>query len=205
MSFFQRNRDDLRGKGIDPKRLPPGQYATDRFPVLHVGDVPKFANLDDYTVVIGGAVDRDMSLTWAELMARPQITITTDLHCVTKWSKFDTGWTGVSIAEILREAGVHDDATHVMFHCEHGYTTNLPLADVLEPNIALLAHTYEGQPLEPDHGYPLRSLVPHLYLWKSAKWIRGIELLTADKPGFWERNGYHMYGDPFKEQRHRGD
>ena len=205
VSFFQRNRKDLADRGIDPNRLPPGQYFTDRFPVLHVGDVPKYTTLDDYTVVVGGAVERDMSLSWAELMARPQIAVTTDIHCVTKWSKFDTQWVGVSIADILREAGIRADATHVMFHCEQGYTTNLPLADVLEPNVALLAHTFDGQPLDPEHGYPLRSLVPHLYLWKSAKWIRGIELMVGDKAGFWERNGYHMYGDPFREQRHRGD
>jgi DMSO/TMAO reductase YedYZ molybdopterin-dependent catalytic subunit len=205
VSFFQRNRGDLAAKGIDPKRLPPGQYFTDRFPVLHVGSVPTYDTLDTYAVTISGAVERETVFTLADLKARPQQTVTTDIHCVTKWSKFDTEWVGVPIGSLLAEAGVRPEATHIMFHCEFGYTTNLPLADVLEPNIALLAHTFSGEQLEPQHGFPLRSLVPHLYLWKSAKWIRGIEVMTADRAGFWERNGYNMYGDPFKEQRHWGD
>jgi DMSO/TMAO reductase YedYZ molybdopterin-dependent catalytic subunit len=201
VSFFDRNRKDLASRGIDPKRLPPGQYFTDRFPVLHVGDVPKYPDLSTYSITINGCVERELQLSFAELRARPAVTVETDIHCVTKWSKFDTHWTGVSIADLLHEAGILPTATHVMFHCEYGYTTNLPLTDVLEPNIALLAYEFEGEPLEPEHGYPLRSFVPHLYLWKSAKWIRGIELMNGDKPGFWERNGYHMYGDPFLEQR----
>ena len=207
MSFFDRNRNDLEKKGIDPKRLPPGQYSTDRFPVLHVGSTPQYntEELDRYDIKIGGAVDREITLTLAEIKQRPAVGITTDLHCVTKWSKFDTQWKGCSIADLLREAGASSAATHIMFHCEFGYNTNLPLADVLDPHVALLAYEYEGEPLEPDHGFPLRSLVPHLYLWKSAKWIRGIEVMVGDKPGFWERNGYHMYGDPFLEQRHWGD
>jgi DMSO/TMAO reductase YedYZ molybdopterin-dependent catalytic subunit len=204
VSFFDRNRKDLEKRGINPSRLPPGQYFTDRFPVLHVGDVPTYSDLATYDVFVKGAVDRELRLTLAEIMDRPKVTVETDIHCVTKWSKFDTHWTGVSIAELLHEAGLKSDATHVMFHCEYGYTTNLPLADVLEPNIALLAYEFEGEPLEADHGFPLRSFVPHLYLWKSAKWIRGIEVLTEDRPGFWERNGYHMYGDPFREQRFWG-
>jgi DMSO/TMAO reductase YedYZ molybdopterin-dependent catalytic subunit len=204
VSFFDRNRKDLEKRGIDPKRLPPGQYFTDRFPVLHVGDVPKYRDLATYDVFVKGAVERELSFTLEQLKARTSLTVETDIHCVTKWSKFDTHWTGVSIADLLREAGLDADASHIMFHCEHGYTTNLPLADVLEPNIALLAYEFEGEPLEPDHGFPLRSFVPHLYLWKSAKWIRGIEVLTNDQPGFWERNGYHMYGDPFREQRFWG-
>jgi DMSO/TMAO reductase YedYZ molybdopterin-dependent catalytic subunit len=205
MGFFDRNRKDLESRGIDPARLPPGQYSTDRFPVLHVGSTPKYRDLSTYTVEIGGLVERPFTLTLAEILARPAVSVTTDLHCVTKWSKFDTKWMGCSIATLLHEAGIAPNATHVMFHCEAGYTTNLPLADVLEPHIALLAYEFEGAPLEPDHGFPLRTLVPHLYLWKSAKWVRGIELMADDRPGFWERNGYHMYGDPFREQRHRGD
>jgi DMSO/TMAO reductase YedYZ molybdopterin-dependent catalytic subunit len=201
VSFFDRNRKDLAARGIDPARLPPGQYSTDRFPVLHVGDVPHYPDLSAFTLTINGAVERPLILTWDELMARPAVHLTTDLHCVTKWSKFDTVWTGVSIDALIEETGAADGATHVMFHCEHGYTTNLPLADVRAPHPALLAYAYEGEPLEPEHGYPLRSLVPHLYLWKSAKWIRRIELMVGDRPGFWERNGYHMYGDPFREQR----
>jgi DMSO/TMAO reductase YedYZ molybdopterin-dependent catalytic subunit len=207
MGFFDRNRNELEKKGIDPARLPPGQYSTDRFPVLHVGSTPKYGptDLETYDLKIGGAVANEYSLTLSELKARPAEHITTDLHCVTKWSKFDTQWTGCSIASLLADAGVHPEATHIMFHCECGYNTNLPLVDVMEPRVALLAYEFEGEPLEPDHGFPLRSLVPHLYLWKSAKWIRGIEVMIGDKPGFWERNGYHMYGDPFLEQRHWGD
>lgn len=207
MGFFDRNRDALAKQGIDPSRLPPGQYATERFPVLHVGGTPQYssADLTIYDVKVGGAVEHPFKITLEELKERPAIHITTDLHCVTKWSKFDTEWTGCSIASLLAEAGVRREATHIMFHCEFGYDTNLPLVDVLEPRVALLAYEYQGEPLEPDHGFPLRSLVPHLYLWKSAKWIRGIEVMVGDKPGFWERNGYHMYGDPFREQRHRGD
>lgn len=205
VSFFDRNRKELAARGIDPSRLPPGQYSTDRFPVLHVGDTPRYQDLAAYTLSVTGLVERPVTLTLAEVIARPAVEITTDIHCVTKWSKFDTVWRGCSIAELLRECGIRPEATHLMFHCEHGYTTNLPLADVLEPRVALLAYEFDGQPLEPDHGFPLRSLVPHLYLWKSAKWIRGIELMAGDRPGFWERNGYHMYGDPFLEQRHWGD
>ncbi len=207
MGFFDRNRNALAKQGIDPSRLPPGQYSTERFPVLHVGSTPRYgpADLATYDVKIGGAVERPFTLTLEEIRARPAVQITTDIHCVTKWSKFDTQWTGCSIAALLDEAGVHREATHIMFHCEFGYDTNLPLADVVEPRVALLAHEFQGEPLEPDHGFPLRSLVPHLYLWKSAKWIRGIEVMVGDRPGFWERNGYHMYGDPFRQQRHRGD
>ena len=153
---------------------------------------------------LSGAVERELTITLDELKALPAVTVETDIHCVTKWSKFDTHWTGVSIAELLNKAGIKPEATHLMFHCEHGYTTNLPLADVLDPYIALLAYEFEGEPLAPEHGFPLRSFVPHLYLWKSAKWIRGIELLVGDQPGFWERNGYSMYGDPFREQRFSG-
>lgn len=205
MGFFDRNRAQLAERGIDPKRLPPGQYHTDRFPILHVGSVPSYRDLSSWDIRITGLVDRPTTLSWAELLALPTVEVTTDIHCVTKWSKFDTLWKGVEIGTVLDLAGVSAAATHVMFHCEQGYTTNLPLADVIAPNVALLAYQFEGEPLEPDHGYPLRTVVPHLYFWKSAKWIRGIELMDGDRPGFWEQNGYHMYGDPFREQRFWGD
>jgi DMSO/TMAO reductase YedYZ molybdopterin-dependent catalytic subunit len=204
VSFFARNRKDLEERGIDPSRLPPGQYFTDRFPVLHVGDVPKYGDLSDWSITVMGAADNHLKLTWADVLARPQVAVHTDIHCVTKWSKFDTNWKGCSLADIITEAVPRPDVTHVMFHCEFGYTTNLPLEDAMRPE-NLLAYEFEGEPLTGEHGYPLRTLVPHLYLWKSAKWLRGIELMTADKAGFWERNGYHMYGDPFREQRHWGD
>jgi DMSO/TMAO reductase YedYZ molybdopterin-dependent catalytic subunit len=209
VSFFDRNRKEVEKRGYDPARLPPGQYLTDRFPVLHVGDVPNYAmtdtgDLPDWSLTIKGHVDNKLVLSWADVVARPAVEITTDIHCVTKWSKFDTVWRGCSLADLISEAGPAPTVTHVMFHCEFGYTTNVPLADVMEPNIALLAYEFDGKPLTGEHGFPLRTLVPHLYLWKSAKWIRSIELMTADQPGFWERNGYHMYGDPFREQRFGG-
>jgi DMSO/TMAO reductase YedYZ molybdopterin-dependent catalytic subunit len=204
VSFFDRNRKDLAQRGIDPKRLPPGQYFTDRFPVLHVGEVPEYGDLKDWSLAVGGACANQFQLSWAQVLDRPPLEITTDIHCVTKWSKFDTNWKGASLADVIEEAQPNADVTHVMFHCEFGYTTNLPLADAMR-SVNMLAYEFEGKPLDGEHGFPLRTLVPHLYLWKSAKWIRGIELMTADKAGFWERNGYHMYGDPFREQRHWGD
>jgi DMSO/TMAO reductase YedYZ molybdopterin-dependent catalytic subunit len=204
MGFFERNRSELAERGIDPARLPPGQYHTDRFPVLHVGEVPEYPDLSTWTLRIWGLVDREVTLTWADLQAMPSTTIQADIHCVTKWSKFDTTWEGVRIRDVLALAGIRPEATHVLTHAEFGYTSNLPIADVLADD-ALLAYRYDGEPLEPVHGYPVRSLVPKLYLWKSVKWIRGFELLDHDQRGFWENNGYHDYGDPWLEQRHWGD
>jgi DMSO/TMAO reductase YedYZ molybdopterin-dependent catalytic subunit len=207
MSFFDRNRRQLAAKGIDPARLPPGQYSTDRFPVLHVGDVPDFGDLSTWTLDVVGAVDRPITFGWSELLALPQVEVTVDIHCVTKWSKFDTTWRGVALDTVLDAAGVQPGATHLIEHAEHGYTTNVPLSDVVGTDHlgrprALLAHTFDGVPLEPDHGHPLRLVVPALYFWKSAKWLRRLELSVGDQPGFWERNGYHNVGDPFLEQRY---
>ena len=204
MGFFERNRRALVEAGIDPQRLPPGQYVTDRFPVLHVGGVPDHRDLSGWTFAVFGLVDRPLTLSWAALLARPSVDVTRDIHCVTKWSKFDTRWTGVRIRDLLDEAGVRPEADHVLMHADGGYTANLPLVDVVGDD-ALVAYAYEGAPLEPDHGYPARTLVPHLYLWKSVKWARGIELIAGDQPGFWERNGYHDRGDPWREQRYQGD
>ncbi len=203
MSFFSRNRAALAEQGIDPSRLPPGQYFTERFPVLHVGDVPTFApDGSDWSLEIGGLVDAPRAFSWAELMALPANEIVTDIHCVTKWSKFDTRWRGVRVRDVLAECGgALPSATHILETAEHGYTTNLPLADVLGDD-ALVAFEFDGAPIEPVHGGPVRLVVPHLYFWKSAKWLRRIDLLDHDEPGFWERNGYHDYGDPFKEQRY---
>ena len=203
MGFFDRNRKEVEEKGYDPSRLPPGQYLTERFPVLHVGDVPTYAP-GEWNLNIGGLVDNPFTLTFEELTALPSVTLTTDIHCVTKWSKFDTVWRGVKLKDLLDRAGIQSDATHVMGHAEYGYTANLPLEDVLLDE-SMVVWEYEGEPIEPIHGGPVRLLVPNLYFWKSPKWLRGIELMNADKPGFWERNGYHMYGDPFREQRHWGD
>jgi len=203
MGFFDRNRQEVAEQGFDPNRLPPGQYLTDRFPVLHVGDVPTYAP-GEWNLTVNGLVDKPFTLTFEELTALPSVTLTTDIHCVTKWSKFDTVWRGVKLKDLLDIAGIQPDATHVMGHAEYGYTANLPMEDALRDE-SMVVWEYEGEAIEPIHGGPVRLLVPNLYFWKSPKWLRGIELMNADKPGFWERNGYHMYGDPFLEQRHWGD
>jgi DMSO/TMAO reductase YedYZ molybdopterin-dependent catalytic subunit len=211
VGFFDRNRKELERRGVDPSRLPPGQYFTERFPVLHAGTVPEYTDLSTWDFTIFGAIhSQPRTLSWDELHALPTAETTTDIHCVTKWSKFDTTWRGVPFDEVMKLVDVATDATHVMWHSEYGFTANVPLEDVTGTDEAglpkaMLAYEFGGQPLEPDHGYPLRSLVPHLYFWKSAKWLRGVEFMTADRPGFWEQNGYHMYGDPFREQRYWGD
>ena len=205
MGFFDRNRKALEERGYSPDRLPPGQYFTDRFPVLHVGDIPEYADdLSDWDLRVFGLVDRDLTISWEQLQAMPVVDLTYDIHCVTKWSKFDTSWAGVRVQDLLAEAGVQAGATHLVSHAEFGYTANVPLADATTDD-ALVAFRYEGEPLAPEHGYPVRLVIPHLYFWKSTKWLRGIELLADDRPGFWERNGYHNYGDPWREQRFWGD
>jgi DMSO/TMAO reductase YedYZ molybdopterin-dependent catalytic subunit len=186
---------------VDPTRLPPGQYVTTDFPVLSAGPTPH-TPLDEWTFTIRGAVDERVSWTWEELLALPAETPTADIHCVTKWSKLDTTWKGVSVDTLL--ADLETDAKYVSAWSDGGYTTNLPLEDVTGGR-AWIAYEFNGKPLEPEHGGPARLLVPHLYFWKSAKWVRGLELLDHDTPGFWETYGYHNYGDPWKEQRYEGD
>jgi DMSO/TMAO reductase YedYZ molybdopterin-dependent catalytic subunit len=203
MGFFDRNREQLANKGIDDARLPPGQYLTERFPVLHVGDVPTYAP-GDWDLKIFGLVDTPFTIDLDELKSMPAVTLLTDIHCVTKWSKFDTTWKGVRVRDLFERAGMQKDAGYIMGHAEHGYTANLPLADVLLDE-SLVVYEYEGDEIEPIHGGPVRLLVPHLYFWKSPKWLRGLELRATDAPGFWEQNGYNMYGDPFLEQRFWGD
>jgi DMSO/TMAO reductase YedYZ molybdopterin-dependent catalytic subunit len=203
MGFFDRNREQLANKGIDNARLPPGQYLTERFPVLHVGDVPTYAP-GDWDLKIFGLVDKPFTVTLDELRSMPAVSLLTDIHCVTKWSKFDTTWKGVRVRDLFERAGMQKDAGYIMGHAEHGYTANLPLADVLLDE-SLVVYEYEGEEIEPIHGGPVRLLVPHLYFWKSPKWLRGLELRATDAPGFWEQNGYNMYGDPFLEQRFWGD
>ena len=203
MGFFDRNRKQLEERGIDPSRLPPGQYFTERFPVLHVGDVPTY-DMATWDLRIFGLVDRDLSLTWDEVRALPATEVTTDIHCVTKWSKFDTVWKGVRVRDLFDLAGVKASATHVVGHAEYGYTANLPIEDVLHDD-DLVAYEFDGELLAPEHGYPVRLFIPRLYFWKSVKWLRGIELVDRDKPGFWEKNGYHNDGDPWREQRYWGD
>ena len=203
MGFFDRNRQELEKKGYDPSRLPPGQYLTDRFPVLHVGDVPTYQP-GEWDLTVTGLVDTPFTIGLDELKEMPSVSLTFDIHCVTKWSKFDTTWKGVRVRDLLQRAGAQADASFVVEHAEYGYTTNLPLADITTDE-AIVAYAFEGEDIEPIHGGPVRIVVPHLYFWKSAKWVRALELRNDDKAGFWERNGYHMYGDPFREQRHWGD
>ncbi len=187
-------------KEAQGERVPPGQFLTDRFPVLHYGETPHYTNLDGWSFRVFGLVGTEKSFTWDELMALPTKTQTVDIHCVTRWSKLDTTWTGIPWRDFLKLIEVKPAATHLMAHCEHNFTTNIAL-DVLDDDDTMLAYLYNGEPLEPDHGYPLRLLVPKKYFWKSAKWIRGVEFMAADSPGFWERNGYHMEGDPWREER----
>jgi DMSO/TMAO reductase YedYZ molybdopterin-dependent catalytic subunit len=190
-----------RRRDVDPTRVPPGQYVTPDFPVLSAGPTPR-VTLDEWSFMVDGAVDEAVSWTWEELLALPAETFTVDIHCVTKWSKLDTTWTGVSLDVLLE--GVGTAADHVTAWCDGGYTTNLPLEDLTDGR-AWVAYRYGGEPLEPEHGGPARLLVPHLYFWKSAKWVRGLTLTELDEPGFWESVGYHNYGDPWKEQRYWSD
>jgi DMSO/TMAO reductase YedYZ molybdopterin-dependent catalytic subunit len=190
-----------RRADVDPTRVPPGQYTVNDFPVLSAGPTPR-TPLDEWTFEIKGSASELRSWSWLELNTLPKETVTVDIHCVTKWSKLDTTWTGVSL-DVLFD-GVDTEASHVMAFSDGGYTTNLPVADVTGGK-AWIATGYDNAPLAPEHGGPARLLVPHLYFWKSAKWVRGIELLPEDQPGFWERYGYHNYGDPWLEQRYWGD
>jgi DMSO/TMAO reductase YedYZ molybdopterin-dependent catalytic subunit len=181
--------------------VPPGQYVTTDFPVLSAGPTPHTKE-QDWTFSIRRGGKDQKSWTWAELHELPVQSVTADIHCVTRWSKLDTRWQAVSIDTLLDEVG--SDATYVLAFCDGGYTTNLPVADVTGGR-AWLAFGYDDKPLAPEHGGPARLLVPHLYFWKSAKWVRGFDLLDRDEPGFWETYGYHMYGDPWREQRYAGD
>jgi DMSO/TMAO reductase YedYZ molybdopterin-dependent catalytic subunit len=180
-------------------RLPPGQSLTLKWPVLHYGSVPKF-DPDTWDFRIRGLVENPVRLTWDEFNKLPRTKDVSDFHCVTRWSRFDNEWQGVAFREFLKLVQTRPEARYVLVHAEQGFTANVPLADLDRDDVLLATH-HDGQPLTPDHGYPLRLIVPHLYAWKSVKWVRGLEFLDHDVPGFWEQNGYHMYGDPFKEQR----
>lgn len=200
--MFRKGDKELEQRGIDPARVPPGQYVTDRFPVLHAGVVPEI-DLGQWDFKVMGLVTQDLRWTLDEIKQMPVSTQTADIHCVTKWSKLDTRWTGVRITDFMSHVELLDTATHVLVQAEHGYTANLPLADFLRPD-NLLAWEFDGEALTLEHGWPLRLVVPHLYFWKSVKWVRSFRFLDHDVAGFWERNGYHMYGDPFREQRYWG-
>jgi DMSO/TMAO reductase YedYZ molybdopterin-dependent catalytic subunit len=180
--------------------VPPGQYLTEKFPVLTVGRKPTF-DLADWDLRVEGEVETPLRLSWDELQALPQTQVTVDIHCVTRWSKLDTTWLGVRVRDLLERAAPNARGTHVIARCDGGYSTNLPLEAVMADEV-LVAHTYAGRPLEPDHGAPLRLLVPKRYFWKSAKFLRRLEVTSGDRMGFWELNGYHNDADPWQEQRH---
>jgi DMSO/TMAO reductase YedYZ molybdopterin-dependent catalytic subunit len=181
------------------RRLPPGQSLTLKWPVLHYGSVPEF-DPAKWGFRIWGEVEAAVRWSWSEFGALPRIESVSDFHCVTRWSRFDNRWKGVAFREILKQVKPTAEASHVLVHAGQGFTANVPLADLDRDDVLLATH-HDGQPLSLDHGYPLRLIVPHLYAWKSVKWVKGLEFLNHDVAGFWEKNGYHMYGDPFKEQR----
>jgi DMSO/TMAO reductase YedYZ molybdopterin-dependent catalytic subunit len=186
--------------GYDPARLPPGQYLTEKWPILHAGSVPH-TDLGTWDFRVWGEVDEPLTLTWAEFSALPKEEVTQDIHCVTRWSRFDATFGGVPWRTIEERIGVRPSARYAIAHAEQGFTSNVPISS-LRAEGALLATHADGEALTPDHGWPLRLVVPGKYFWKSAKWLRGIELSATDKPGFWERYGYHNDADPFEEQRY---
>ncbi|HEV8635804.1 MAG TPA: sulfite oxidase-like oxidoreductase [Chloroflexota bacterium] len=193
-------RGRASGAPVDPSRVPPGQTLTQKWPVLHYGSVPR-VDLSRWRFRIFGLVEEPKELAWDEFMALPKASITRDVHCVTTWSRLDNTFTGVPFREVLGLVEPLPEAKYVMVHAEYGFTTNLPLADLDRDDVLFATH-HDGQELTPEHGWPMRLVVPHLYFWKSAKWVRGIEFMAQDRPGFWERNGYHMRGDPWQEERY---
>jgi len=181
-------------------RLPPGQIQTEKWPVLHYGSVPT-VDLATWDFRVFGRVERPARLTWKEFQSLPRVRVRSDIHCVTRWSRYDNLWEGVAVREVLRLAGPVPEARFAVVHAEQGYTTNLPIAELMHDDV-LLADRHDGRELEPEHGWPLRLVVPRRYFWKSAKWVRGIEVVQQDQPGFWERNGYHNEADPWNEERY---
>ncbi|MFN8529226.1 MAG: sulfite oxidase-like oxidoreductase [Anaerolineae bacterium] len=194
-------RRQLEAQMKSEGRLPPGQSLTLDFPILHYGPTPGF-NEATWDLRVWGLVNKEMRWSWEEFTKIPTVKQTVDIHCVTRWSKFDTVWEGVRFNEFIKLFGVQPEAKFVIAHCEYGYTTNVPLEDMMDDDV-LLAYRFDGKPLETEHGYPLRTLVPKRYFWKSAKWLRGLEFSATDKPGFWENAGYHNEGDPFREERYQ--
>jgi DMSO/TMAO reductase YedYZ molybdopterin-dependent catalytic subunit len=187
--------------GYDPSRLPPGQYLTEKWPVLQAGSVPRYDSLDGWTLRVFGDVANEVELTWEQLLELPRTSNVQDIHCVTRWSRFDTPFEGVHWSELAKLAQPNATARFAIAHAEAGFTSNVPLSFLESPD-ALLATHGDGEPLTPDHGYPLRLVIPGKYFWKSAKWLRGIELSSIDKPGFWERYGYNNNADPWQEERY---
>ena len=195
--------EDFKPKRNKDSRLPPGQYEVKDFPVLSLGPTPKVSK-SDWSLEITGLVGNHLKWGWEQFAKLPHVEMTTDIHCVTKWSKFGTKWRGVSLDEIIKMAEVKPDVKHVIAYSYDGYTTNIPLADVAGGK-AIVATSYEGEEIPSEHGGPARLFVPHLYFWKSAKWLNKIEFVERDTPGFWETRGYHNYGDPWKEERYTFD
>jgi DMSO/TMAO reductase YedYZ molybdopterin-dependent catalytic subunit len=198
--FRSKAEDKVREAGYDPARLPPGQYLTAKWPVLHAGDVPD-VDVATWTLTVDGEVEAPRTLSYDELLALPATEVTTDIHCVTRWSRFDARFKGVHWRELAALCRPRPIARFVVAHAEQGFTSNVPLA-ALEDDDALVVYEADGAPLTPEHGWPVRLLVPSKYFWKSAKWLRGLELSAVDKPGFWERYGYHNDADHWQEQRY---
>jgi DMSO/TMAO reductase YedYZ molybdopterin-dependent catalytic subunit len=198
--FRSKAEQKVRDAGYDPARLPPGQYLTEKWPVLHAGDVPR-VDLATWDFRVWGEVEQPLQLSWDELRALPSSELTLDIHCVTRWSRFDTSFRGVHWRELAALCRPKPSARFVVAHAEQGFTSNVPL-DFLADDEALLAYDAEGESLTPEHGWPLRLVIPRKYFWKSAKWLRGIELRSTDQPGFWERYGYHNDADYWQEERY---
>ncbi len=198
--FRSRAEQKVAERGYDPARLPPGQYLTEKWPVLHTGSVPR-VDVGAWDLRVWGAVENPITLTWEQFRALPVTEVTADIHCVTRWSRFDARFKGVHWRELARLVRPRAGARYVVAHAEQGYTANVPL-EALEDDNALLAYEADGEPLTPDHGWPLRLVVPSRYFWKSAKWLRGLELAEVDRPGYWERYGYHMNADHREDERH---
>jgi DMSO/TMAO reductase YedYZ molybdopterin-dependent catalytic subunit len=198
--FRSKAEDKVRAAGYDPARLPPGQYLTDKWPVLHAGDVPD-VDLETWTLEVSGEVEEPLSLTYEQLRELPATDVTTDIHCVTRWSRFDAEFKGVHWSELAKLCRPKPSARFAIAHAEQGFTANVPLA-AIEDEKALVVYEADGEPLTLEHGWPVRLFVPSKYFWKSAKWLRGIELSASDKPGFWERYGYHNDADYWQEQRY---
>ncbi len=199
MDSLDRPADTIESPKQEP-RLPPGQVMTDKWPVLHYGSVPS-VDLNTWDLKVTGAIANPQRWTWAEFKSLPRVHVHSDIHCVTRWSRYDNLWEGVSLREVLRRAGPKPEARFAILHAEAGFTTNLPLEELANDDV-LLADMHDGAPLTPEHGWPLRLVVPRRYFWKSAKWIRSIELSPTDRPGFWEQNGYHNEANPWNEERY---
>jgi DMSO/TMAO reductase YedYZ molybdopterin-dependent catalytic subunit len=197
-NFFRRKLNEREQAVAD--RLPPGQYLTEKWPVLHYGGVPK-VDLAKWDFKVEGLVEQPLRLTYEQFKELPRQTVKQDVHCVTRWSMLDSTWTGVPVAELMKQIQLKPEATHVMVKAERGFTANLSLDDFLRPE-NMFVDTRNDQPISAEHGWPLRMFVPHLYFWKSAKWVRGLEFMASDRPGFWEQYGYHMRGDPWQEERY---